>query len=52
MLIFDAKGKYPVAPGVFYVIHKYVYKNLFFLIWCDKYDDAFIFDKQNQSTQK
>ena len=26
MLVNDANGKHPVAPGVLYVIHKYVYK--------------------------
>ena len=26
MLVNDANGEHPVAPGVLYVIHKYVYK--------------------------
>ena len=26
MLVNDAIGKHPVAPGVLYVIHKYVYE--------------------------
>ena len=26
MLVNDANGKHPVAPGVLYVIHKYDYK--------------------------
>ena len=28
MLVNDANGKYPVAPGVLYVIHKYVSKKI------------------------
>ena len=28
MLVNDANGKHPVAPGVLYVIHKYVYEKI------------------------
>ena len=30
MLVNDANGKHPVAPGVLYVIHKYVYKKAWY----------------------
>ena len=33
MLINDANGKHPVAPGVLYVIHEYVYKKIIMIAY-------------------